>query len=56
MIEGWVKEERVTLVVRTTRKPVAAVHAEMNVPKGAIGWFGLRAHPWIQITERWEGD
>ena len=45
MVEGWVKEVGMALVVRTTRKPVAAVHVEMNVPKGAIGWFGLRCKP-----------
>ena len=33
IIEYWVKAVRMALVVRTTRKPVAAVNAGMNVPK-----------------------
>ena len=55
MIEGWVKAVRMALVVRTTRKPVAAVHAEMNVPEGLLVCDVNPAHPWIQIMERWEG-
>ena len=58
MIEGWVKEVRMALVVRTMRKPVAAVHAHMNVPKGLSDGLVCDvnlAHPWIQIVERWEG-
>ena len=58
MTEGWMKEVRMALVVRTTRKPVAAIHAEMDVPEGLSD--GLvrdvnLAHPWIQIMQRWEG-
>ena len=34
MNEDRVKDVRMALVARTTRKPVAAVHAEMNVPEG----------------------
>lgn len=45
MNEDRVKEVRMALATRKTRKPVAAVDAEMIVPKGAIGWFDLRRKP-----------